>query len=1288
VARFLKLCVALLLVMAAGANADWVRGPVTRISGLNVAAYTGQNNSRSIAECDGRISVVYVQDTMLGSSVKAVYYRTSTDNGANWCQPLRLSEFHEQHVRDPSVVAWSSDAVAVTWSSGDDGSGHAMVAYSRNNFGDPRYTYNWHDRKLVSDDNEYWHEWACHPSLFCESGYSPVFCALWGGSNSYYFYPQNICFKFGEPSEGDWYVSSPIDDDPPADLWDASMKFTDSSECPSGALKNGLIRLAYQKDTTEETGQSVSSVRYANMSLSNLTNWEEDISEGYSWPFYTVASSGRHPSFSCDGTHELIAYEQGDQVRVLHRSYPNIGGDTSWYDENVTTSWWADSARRPSAFISQGGTFGLAFTAYRRGSTTKGISYMYSTDGGSSWTTYPYPNGMYICSDSVSIATIGSPISTVPCRFYLLSGRVWDADASRVFFRMVTSTLNSSPLSSGPNGAGKLARQPGTNYLHRVHPIENFISYERSSDNGVTWDYQDAPDYGTNPTIALSNGNPTIAYLRGGDSVMAATLNSDSEWTIRTLFAGTSTSVPGVPSLAMFSNTTGRPGNVCFPLYDAGTGHSKIIYIQFDTTGASGVKQNTVDDFANSFADSACCVAAFSTDTAEVVYQHGGMVLMRRLCYSSTTSDPPPDTWPASSQVSTGTTSGARHPFCEKIGSRLWVTYSQQYQDGGQDYWVIKEVSCNDGVSTVTWEGLTEKSGNNAYPTDFPTLSTSKVVAWGESSSTTNHWVVKADVADSLYLTLSNPDTNCRFVSILADTAVQSTPSTSTTGVYYMWLQQVAGETSAVQYASQQFLTSNADANVTMYNQGSKLALDNNDSLSSIYRTLQGSIRYARKKDGVEGWNSSLLRNTGDMPCLDCDYLNRVYVADRDFSGSKPTHDVILCQTRSVGGTWDTFQVYSSEMPAGSNAHKIGPPAIVACRNDTGGQNRSAAYIVFTVYEPNGAGFSTTMMAKVSPTGVIYVDTLATVMGKGDSFPSIAIHPTAGQGYGLHVAWQSGAEVYVKKTLNQDQPQFTTKRLWSNSYNLSNSLPFLSRHPYIAADTDSVMVAWVMGDSGRVLVKGQAPGSNYSFWGDTVNVSKCQDTVADYPSIALGDSIIVTYQKKLSSTNYDVIARVNFHSNLNITNSSTNSKYPHCLFHLHDGSPVISTVWTEELSTNYAEVGYKRWQLGEEGGGGTQSASVFDPSIRPMLYAPSPNPFAGTTTIRYQTNIQGRTSVVIHDVTGRKVCNLMTTYQRPGIYNLTWTGRDDRQRLLPEGIYFVRLQTPNYSEARKLILTQ
>ena len=244
-----------------------------------------------------------------------------------------------------------------------------------------------------------------------------------------------------------------------------------------------------------------------------------------------------------------------------------------------------------------------------------------------------------------------------------------------------------------------------------------------------------------------------------------------------------------------------------------------------------------------------------------------------------------------------------------------------------------------------------------------------------------------------------------------------------------------------------------------------------------------------------------------------------------------------------------------------------------------------------------------------------------------------------------------------------------------------------SKHPQIAANADTVLASWVEGDSGVITVKGQGPGSNYNAWGSAVNVSACPDTVCDEPTIALGDSVIVTYQKKLSSTNYDIIARVNFNSNLNLSNTANTSKYPHCVFHFHNDSfPVISTVWTEMLSTNYAEVGYKRWQLGEADGGGIQNAGFIDPNIHPALFAPSPNPFNSMTNIRFATNIKGLTRVTVMDIAGRRVRNLLTMPQNPGIYNLTWNARDDRERQLPRGVYFVRLETANYSEARKVVV--
>jgi hypothetical protein len=167
------------------------------------------------------------------------------------------------------------------------------------------------------------------------------------------------------------------------------------------------------------------------------------------------------------------------------------------------------------------------------------------------------------------------------------------------------------------------------------------------------------------------------------------------------------------------------------------------------------------------------------------------------------------------------------------------------------------------------------------------------------------------------------------------------------------------------------------------------------------------------------------------------------------------------------------------------------------------------------------------------------------------------------------------------------------------------------------------------------------------------------------------------------------MARVNFHSTINLSNSSANSTYPHVAFHFHNDSfPVITAIWTEEQGPTTAEVGYKRWQLGLDGGGGIQDYSIFNPDIRPALYAPAPNPFNHAASIRFSTNIRGLTRVSIMDITGRRVRNLLSTMEKPGVYNLVWNARDDRERRLAGGVYFVRLLTPNYHETRKVIMTQ
>jgi flagellar hook assembly protein FlgD len=81
-----------------------------------------------------------------------------------------------------------------------------------------------------------------------------------------------------------------------------------------------------------------------------------------------------------------------------------------------------------------------------------------------------------------------------------------------------------------------------------------------------------------------------------------------------------------------------------------------------------------------------------------------------------------------------------------------------------------------------------------------------------------------------------------------------------------------------------------------------------------------------------------------------------------------------------------------------------------------------------------------------------------------------------------------------------------------------------------------------------------------------------------------------------------------------------------------------------------------------------------------------PNPFATSTTIRWQVNEQGKCSIKIFDVQGRVIKTLLDGDFTPGIHQLIWNGDNDLQHPVSNGIYLIRLDTPDHSETKKVIV--
>lgn len=80
-----------------------------------------------------------------------------------------------------------------------------------------------------------------------------------------------------------------------------------------------------------------------------------------------------------------------------------------------------------------------------------------------------------------------------------------------------------------------------------------------------------------------------------------------------------------------------------------------------------------------------------------------------------------------------------------------------------------------------------------------------------------------------------------------------------------------------------------------------------------------------------------------------------------------------------------------------------------------------------------------------------------------------------------------------------------------------------------------------------------------------------------------------------------------------------------------------------------------------------------------------PNPFNGTTTIRYDIDKTAHVMLSIYDVSGRLVKKLFDAQQNAGQYKLSWDGCNENDLQVSSGVYFYSLQKENQKLTKKLI---
>ena len=81
-----------------------------------------------------------------------------------------------------------------------------------------------------------------------------------------------------------------------------------------------------------------------------------------------------------------------------------------------------------------------------------------------------------------------------------------------------------------------------------------------------------------------------------------------------------------------------------------------------------------------------------------------------------------------------------------------------------------------------------------------------------------------------------------------------------------------------------------------------------------------------------------------------------------------------------------------------------------------------------------------------------------------------------------------------------------------------------------------------------------------------------------------------------------------------------------------------------------------------------------------------PNPFNPLTQIRYEIPEVAHIEVIIFDLMGREVVNLLAKEVQAGYHAVQWKGQNEYGRLVGAGVYFAQLRSAGYSKTIKMLL--
>ena len=83
-----------------------------------------------------------------------------------------------------------------------------------------------------------------------------------------------------------------------------------------------------------------------------------------------------------------------------------------------------------------------------------------------------------------------------------------------------------------------------------------------------------------------------------------------------------------------------------------------------------------------------------------------------------------------------------------------------------------------------------------------------------------------------------------------------------------------------------------------------------------------------------------------------------------------------------------------------------------------------------------------------------------------------------------------------------------------------------------------------------------------------------------------------------------------------------------------------------------------------------------------------PNPFNPSTKIRFDLPIDSFVSLIVYDINGRVINQLVDDYLKAGSHSVTWHGKRSNGLDLSSGLYFYKIETAGYSKTFKMVFVK